>query len=164
MRLRDAQLEREQSCSARLLSTEAWPCGDAPSARPISATARRSWEFSRRQQPHMWVADVEHPWQTVFPDRPAFVAMVSLHDRLKRDRRCSEPEAGCSCVSRCAGFGWRQRKTPEGAFAIGVCGSAAVYVLSYFVVGVASDFRYGLLGRCLPASPVASSPPRPLED
>jgi len=26
---------------------------------------------------------------------------------------------------------------------LGVCGSAAVYVLSFLFVGVASDFRYG---------------------
>jgi hypothetical protein len=46
------------------------------------------------------------------------------------------------CLIVC-GFAWRRRKTPEGAFALGVCGSAAVYVLSFFAVGVASDFRYG---------------------
>ena len=42
-----------------------------------------------------------------------------------------------------AGFAWRRRETPEGAFALGVCGSAAVYVLTFVAVGVASDFRYG---------------------
>jgi peptidoglycan/LPS O-acetylase OafA/YrhL len=41
------------------------------------------------------------------------------------------------------GFAWKRRQTPEGAFAFGVCGSAAVYVLTFFAVGVASDFRYG---------------------
>jgi hypothetical protein len=41
------------------------------------------------------------------------------------------------------GFAWRRRETPEGAFALGVGGSAAVYVLSFLAVGVASDFRYG---------------------
>ena len=46
------------------------------------------------------------------------------------------------CVAVC-GFAWRRRRTPEGAFALGVCGSATVYMLSYFAVGVASDFRYG---------------------
>ena len=30
-----------------------------------------------------------------------------------------------------------------GRFRLGVCGSAAVYVLTFVVVGVASDFRYG---------------------
>ena len=26
---------------------------------------------------------------------------------------------------------------------LGLCGSATIYVMSFFVVGVASDFRYG---------------------
>jgi peptidoglycan/LPS O-acetylase OafA/YrhL len=38
---------------------------------------------------------------------------------------------------------WRRRDTPEGAFTIAVCGSASLYVLTFFAVGVASDFRYG---------------------
>jgi peptidoglycan/LPS O-acetylase OafA/YrhL len=46
------------------------------------------------------------------------------------------------CIIVC-GFAWRRRETPEGAFALGVCGSAAVYVLTFVAVGVASDFRYG---------------------
>ncbi len=32
--------------------------------------------------------------------------------------------------------------TPDGAFVLGVCGSAALYVLSYLPLGVASEFRY----------------------
>jgi peptidoglycan/LPS O-acetylase OafA/YrhL len=46
------------------------------------------------------------------------------------------------CMIVC-GVAWKRRQTPEGAFALGICGSAAVYVLSFFAVGVASDFRYG---------------------
>jgi peptidoglycan/LPS O-acetylase OafA/YrhL len=37
---------------------------------------------------------------------------------------------------------WRRRETPEGAFAIGACGSAAIYVMTFYFVGVATDFRY----------------------
>jgi hypothetical protein len=46
------------------------------------------------------------------------------------------------CLILC-GFAWRRRETAEGTFVFAVCGSAAVYVASFFVVGVASDFRYG---------------------
>jgi peptidoglycan/LPS O-acetylase OafA/YrhL len=46
------------------------------------------------------------------------------------------------CIIVC-GFTWSRRETPEGAFALGVCGSAVLYVLTFFAVGVASDFRYG---------------------
>ncbi len=34
------------------------------------------------------------------------------------------------------------RATPAGAFAVGVTASAIVYVLTFFAVGVAADFRY----------------------
>src|SRR5262249_62276665 len=37
---------------------------------------------------------------------------------------------------------WRARSTPAGAFALGVTASATVYVMTFFVLGVAADFRY----------------------
>jgi hypothetical protein len=40
------------------------------------------------------------------------------------------------------GFAWRARATPAGAFAIGVTASGIVYVMTFFAVGVAADFRY----------------------
>jgi hypothetical protein len=90
----------------------------------------------------MWLADVERPTETVFPDRPAFLALVRLHDALKPTPLFRAGAWLLVCLIVC-GFAWRRRETSEGAFALGVCGSAAVYVLSFFAVGVASDFRYG---------------------
>ena len=46
------------------------------------------------------------------------------------------------CVILC-GIGWRRHASREAAFALGVCGSATIYVLSFYAVGVASDYRYG---------------------
>jgi peptidoglycan/LPS O-acetylase OafA/YrhL len=46
------------------------------------------------------------------------------------------------CIVMCW-FGWRRSGTRDGALMLGVCGSAAVYVLTFLFVGVASDFRYG---------------------
>ena len=37
---------------------------------------------------------------------------------------------------------WRRKATRAGAFAVAVSACAAVYVLSFFVVGVGADFRY----------------------
>jgi hypothetical protein len=37
---------------------------------------------------------------------------------------------------------WRRRQTPAGAFVIGLCGSGAVYLLSFLAVGVSTDLRY----------------------
>jgi len=47
-----------------------------------------------------------------------------------------------ACMALCC-LGWRRAGSREGAFVLGVCGSATLYVMSFFVVGVASDFRYG---------------------
>src|ERR1700722_11934621 len=41
------------------------------------------WNFLAGQNLTMWIADVEHPTAIVFPDRPAFAALISLHDLLK---------------------------------------------------------------------------------
>jgi hypothetical protein len=90
----------------------------------------------------MWLADVERPTEPVFPHRPTFAALVWLQDKLKPTPLFRTGSWLLLCIAVC-GFAWRRRQTPEGAFALGVCGSAAVYVLSFSAVGVASDFRYG---------------------
>jgi peptidoglycan/LPS O-acetylase OafA/YrhL len=99
----------------------------------------------------------------VFPDRPAFVALVSLHDRLKPTPLFRVAPWLLVCITVC-GFAWRRRETSEGAFALGVCGSAAVYVLTFLAVGVASDFRYGywaVLAGIAGGVTVAVGPPKP---
>jgi hypothetical protein len=65
-----------------------------------------------------------------------------LHDILKPTELFRAGSWLLICIAVC-GFAWRRRETPENAFALGVCGSAAICVLSFFAVGVASDFRYG---------------------
>ena len=57
-------------------------------------------------------------------------------------RRCFAWAHGSSPASLLCALGWRRRMTPEGAFVLGVCGSGALYVLSYLPLGVASEFRY----------------------
>jgi hypothetical protein len=100
------------------------------------------WNFLAGQNLTMWITDVEHPNAIVFPDRPAFAVLISLHDLLKPAPLFRTGSWMLVCIAVC-GFAWRRRETPEGAFALGVCGSAAIYVLSFFAIGVASDFRYG---------------------
>ena len=70
------------------------------------------------------------------------MALKTLHDALKPTPLFRAGSWLLICIAVCA-FAWRARNTPSGAFAIGVCGSAAVYMLTFFAVGVASDFRYG---------------------
>lgn len=154
------KLEREEKLFGTPAITEAW--GRAVMRHPVAYLRHRAafmWNFLGNDNLTMWVADVERPTQNVFADRPAFVALVSLHDRLKPTPLFRAGAWLLVCVLVC-GFAWRRRATPEGAFALGTCGSAAVYVLSFLAVGVASDFRYaywavlaGIAGGVVAAAP-----------
>ena len=101
-----------------------------------------TWNFLATDNLTMWLADVEHPTQRVFADRAAFSALVSVHDVLKSTPLLRVGSWLLACIALCR-YGWPQRAASDGAFVLGVCGSAAIYVWSFFFVGVASDFRYG---------------------
>ena len=136
------KIEREQKLFGTPVITEAWL--HAVVRHPVAYLRHRAafmWNFLAGDNLTMWVADVEHPSEIVFAGRPAFASLVSLHDRLKPTPLFRAGAWLLVCAIVC-GFAWRRRWTPEGAFALGVCGSAAVYVLTFFAVGVASDFRY----------------------
>jgi hypothetical protein len=89
----------------------------------------------------MWVQDIDNPPNLSFPDRPAFVALKAIHDALKPTPLFRPGLWLLVCIAVCA-LAWRRRDTPAGTFAIGICGSGAAYMLTFFAVGVASDFRY----------------------
>jgi len=136
------KVEREKKLFGTPVITEAWL--RAIMLHPLAYLRHRSaftWNFLGGNNMTMWLADVERPAAAVFPDRPAFAAMLWLHDSLKPTPLFRAGSWLLVCMVVC-GVAWRRRQTPEGAFALGVCGSAAVYVLSFFTVGVASDFRY----------------------
>jgi hypothetical protein len=137
------KVEREERLFGTPVITEAW--ARAVLRHPLAYLRHRSaftWNFLAGNNMTMWLADVERPAQTVFPNRPAFANLVWMHDRLKPTPLFRAGSWLLACIVVC-GFAWPRRQTPEGAFALGVCGSAAAYVLSFFAVGVASDFRYG---------------------
>jgi len=136
------KVEQEEKLFGTPAITEAW--ARAVMRHPLAYLQHRGafmWNFLGGSNLTMWIADVDRPTETVFPDRPAFVALVALHDGLKATPLFRAGAWLLGCVVVC-GFAWRRRETPEGAFALGTCGSAAVYVLTFFAVGVASDFRY----------------------
>jgi hypothetical protein len=154
------KIEREEKLFGTPAITEAWAHAILRHPGPyLRHRAAFMWNFLGGDNLTMWVADVERPTQNVFADRPAFVALVSLHDRLKSTPLFRAGAWLLVCLIAC-GFVWRRRETPEGAFVLGVSGSAAVYVLSFLAVGVASDFRYaywavlaGIAGGVVAAAP-----------
>ena len=157
------KVEREERLFGTPVITEAW--ARAIMRHPLAYLRHRSaftWNFLGGSNLTMWLADIERPTQTVFSDRPAFAALVWLHDRLKPTPLFRTGSWLLVCIVVC-GFAWRRRETRGGAFALGVCGSAAAYVLSFFTVGVASDFRYGywaVLAGIAGGVAVSLSPPK----
>ncbi|MGB8577755.1 MAG: hypothetical protein WCD56_14475 [Pseudolabrys sp.] len=136
------KLEGEEKLFGTSAVTAAW--ARAIARHPIAYLQHRAlfmWNFLTGANLTMWIADVEHPTANVFADRRAFGALMSAHDALKPTPLFRAGTWLLLCIAVC-GFVWQRRGTPEGTFAIGVCGSAAVYVLTLFGAGVASDFRY----------------------
>jgi hypothetical protein len=131
---------------------------------PIAYLQHRAafmWNFLAGSNLTMWIYDVYDTTKFVFADRPAFTALVTIHNFLKPTPLFRAGSWLLVCIAVCA-FAWRRRNTPAGALAIGVCGSAAVYVLTFFAVGVASDFRYAywaVLASIIGAVAVALVPP-----
>jgi hypothetical protein len=99
------------------------------------------WNFLAGSNLTLWITDISDPAKTALADRTGF-AVVRAVDAVLKPTPISRPGIWLlACLAVC-GFAWRRRATPWGAFAIGICGAAAAYVLSFLVVGVASDFRY----------------------
>ena len=136
------RLERDEKLFGTPAITKAW--AHAIVHHPIAYLEHRTafmWNFLAGSNLTMWLTDIEHPAQIPFPDRHAFVAVMTVHDALKPTPLFRAGVWLLICMAVYA-LAWRKRDTPDGAYAIGVGGSAVVYVLSFFTVGVASDFRY----------------------
>ena len=107
------KIEREQKLFGTPVVTEAWL--RAVVRHPVAYLRHRAafmWNFLAGDNLTMWVADVEHPSQTVFADRPAFAALVSLHDRLKPTPLFRAGAWLLVCVLVC-GFTWGGATRPR---------------------------------------------------
>jgi hypothetical protein len=136
------KLEGEQRIFGTRTLSRAWAA--AIVAHPIAYLQHRLTFFRTfllGSHLTMWTADIENPPKLVFEDRPAFVALRGVHDLLKPTLLFRMVTWFVACIGLCA-LAWRRRHDPDGAFVLGVCGSATLYVLSYLPLGVASEFRY----------------------
>jgi hypothetical protein len=89
----------------------------------------------------MWTRDLDDPSKVLFAGNPAFTALRKVHDALKSTLLFRAGPWLLLNAVICA-FAWYRRDKPAGAFALGVCGSALAYVMTFLAVGVAGDFRY----------------------
>lgn len=116
----------------------------AVTAHPLAYLQHRAafmWNFLAGTNQTIWIQDLDDPSRTVFSDRPVFAALAAVNNLLVATPLLRAGTWLVLCTAVCA-FGWRRRDTPAGAFAVGVGGSAMVYMLTFAVLGVASDFRY----------------------
>jgi hypothetical protein len=136
------KVEREKGLFGTSAVWKAWLT--AILKHPVAYLQHRSafmWNFLAGDNLTMWTTDVENPTQDVFANRTAFKVLRAAHDALKPTPIFRVGFWLLTCVALC-GIGW-SRASREGAFVLGVCGSAVVYVLNFYGVGVASDYRYG---------------------
>lgn len=116
----------------------------AIASHPLAYLEHRSafmWNFLARPNLTIWTVDVDDSQKMALANRAGFGVLRSIDAALKASPLTRAGTWLLACIAICA-FAWRRRHTPCGAFAIGTCGSATIYLLTFFAVGVASDFRY----------------------
>jgi len=136
-----ARLEGEKIFGSDAM-LEAW--SKSVSRYPLAYLEHRAtfmWRFLTGDNLVMWTEDIQDRGKRVLPDRAAFTALVALQEALTPFWLFKPAVWLLLSLLLCA-LAWRRHATASGAFVLGVSGSAAVYVASYFAVGVASDYRY----------------------
>lgn len=121
--------------------TAAW--WRAVATHPLAYLEHRTtfmWQFLARSNLVLPVWD----WRdanSAYGHSPYFTPLLTLHNALQ-PTLVFRPGIWLVLAIAVFGFSWRARSTPSGAFAVGVTASAIVYVMTFFFVGVAADFRY----------------------
>ena len=136
-------LEKRDKIFASSVLTEAWT--RALLRHPIAYLEHRTdfmatFLFGSRNMT-MWTRDLDDADKIIFADNPRLMALKTMHDTLKPTPLFWAGAWLLLDIVVCA-FAWRRRQTPQGLFALGICGSAIVYVMTFTAVGVATDFRY----------------------
>jgi len=136
-------LEKRDKIFASPALTGAWE--HAIVSHPVAYLAHRAvfmWTFLfGGENLTMWTRDLDDASKIIFADNTALMALKALNDALK-PTPLLRPGTWLIIDAAVVLFAWRRRNTPPGAFALGICGSAVLYLLTFFSVGVATDFRY----------------------
>ena len=114
-------------------------------AHPLAYLAHRAtfmWTMLARPTLTLELYHLDEPGRTPLGQNPRFRTVLAVHDALKQTG-LFRLGVWLILAAAVATFTWRARATPAGAFAVGVTASAVIYVMTYALVGVAADFRYG---------------------
>jgi hypothetical protein len=138
-----ARLEGDKIYGSPAL-TDAWK--GAIVSHPLAYLQHRAafmWTFLTGANLTMWTMDLDDTSKIAFADNPRLMALKTLHDTLKPTLLFRAGPWLLLDMVVCL-LAWRRRNTPAGSLALGVCGSAVVYMMTFSAVGVAPDFRYAL--------------------
>jgi hypothetical protein len=116
----------------------------AVTSHPLAYLQHRlsfEWRFLTGKNLALWSRDLGDPDKIVFADSPRLMTLKAVNDTLNETPLFRAGAWFLLDLALCL-LVWRRCETPGGAFVIGVCGSGAVYVLSFVAVGVSSDLRY----------------------
>jgi hypothetical protein len=141
--------------------SQAW--GEAILKHPVAYLQHRAsyfWNVLTGRNLTMWAVEVQGG-KPIFPESAAFNAFKWLHDALYPTPVFRAWPWLLACLTLIA-LAWRKRSTATGVFVMAIGGSAAIYVLTLFFVGVASDFRYAYWAvlAALAGTPVLFAQPR----
>jgi len=112
-------------------------------AHPLAYLQHRAtytWNFLARPNLVLPSLDWEEP-EATYGKNPLFRPLLELHEHIKHTI-LFRPGLWLVLAIAVGAAAWPARSTPAGASAIGVTASAAIYVMTFSAVGVASDFRY----------------------
>jgi hypothetical protein len=136
-----ARLERPDD---RIFGTprlvEAWK--RALAAHPLAYLEHRAtfmWTFIAR---YKLVLELYYLDGAPLSHNPRFMALLPFYEALKESIIFRVGPWLLAAIGIVL-WAWRARATPSGAFAIGTASCGIMYVLSFAVLGVATDFRYG---------------------
>jgi hypothetical protein len=141
--------------------TAAW--WRAVATHPLAYLEHRAtfmWQFLARSNLVLPVWDWREA-SSAYGHSPYFTPLLALHNALQ-PTLLFRPGSWLVLAVAVFGLSWRARSTPSGAFAVTVTASAIVYMLTFFFVGVAADFRYAYwcVLATLTGAVAATLPPR----
>jgi hypothetical protein len=125
---------------------DAWT--GAVTAHPFAYLAHRLtfiWTFLAAPNITLELYKIILPDETPLAHNAYFMALLPLHEAIKSTLLY---RTGLWLILALAvvGWSWRARRTPSGAFAISIAAAGILYVLTFGLLGVATDFRYAHWG------------------
>jgi hypothetical protein len=135
------RLEDEKLFGTPALTSAWWR---AIISHPLAYLRHRAtfhWNFLAGTNLALWSRDFADPDKIAYADKPRLMAVKTVNDALNPTLLFRPGTWLLVDLALCI-LAWRRRDTPRGSFVLGICGSAVVYVMTFFAVGVSSDLRY----------------------